>query len=111
VDEDDPLAKNEIFGPVLSILKPFTSTDEVIKSVNSSEFGLACGIFTGDKPLTERLINEIQVGIVWINSYNYIPPWLPFGGIKNSGIGKELGEQSIDKFSFTKSVFMRRNNF
>ena len=99
------LAQEEIFGPVLSIMEPFTSKKSVIKRVNDSRFGLACGVFAGNRKTFELLSTNLETGFLWHNTYNWVPPWLPFGGMKESRAGlQELGDASIDAFSTTKSI-------
>jgi acyl-CoA reductase-like NAD-dependent aldehyde dehydrogenase len=79
----------------------------VIEKVNSSEYGLACGIFSNDRSILDRMTDEVEVGMIWHNTYNFIPPWLPFGGFKKSGHGRELGIQALETFSRTKSIFKK----
>ena len=82
------IAREEIFGPVMSVLK-FDDEDEVIARANDTEFGLAAGVFTRDLPRAHRVIAELQAGTCWINAYNLTPVEIPFGGFKQSGIGRE----------------------
>ncbi|SAM02138.1 hypothetical protein [Absidia glauca] len=105
VADDAPLAQDEIFGPVLSVLAPFDSIHDAVRRVNTSTpFGLAAGVFSGDYPTAHAVASQLKSGIVWINTYNAIPPSVPFGGRKLSGFGKDLGQNALDEFSFTKSV-------
>ncbi|OBZ88493.1 putative aldehyde dehydrogenase DhaS [Choanephora cucurbitarum] len=106
VPDDSPLATEEIFGPVLSILSPFEHLDEAIERVNTSEYGLAAGVFSQDLRKAHIAASQIRAGYVWINTYNIMPPSLPFGGRSLSGIGKDLGQSAIDAFSFQKSVMV-----
>lgn len=106
VEDDAPLACEEIFGPLLSILKPYDNLDEAISRVNQSPYGLASGIFTRDIQKAHHAANQIKAGVVWVNMYNIMPPSMPFGGTKMSGIGKDLGKTALDEFSFEKSVMM-----
>lgn len=106
VNDTDSIACEEIFGPVLSILKPFNTLDEAIRRVNDSPYGLASAIFTRDLKTAHQAANKIKAGVVWVNMYNLMPPSLPFGGQKMSGIGKDLGKTSLDEFSFEKTVMM-----
>lgn len=104
IDDDDPIAQTEIFGPVLAILHPFEEVDKVINRVNNSQYGLASGIFTQDKDIIDYCAEKIDTGIMWVNCYNDIPPYAPYGGFKSSGIGKELGKQAVLSFSKQKSI-------
>ncbi|KAI8885088.1 aldehyde dehydrogenase, partial [Backusella circina FSU 941] len=106
VPDDASIARHEIFGPVLSILKPFDSMQEAIERVNALEYGLAAGVFSNDFKKAYRAANQIKAGIVWVNSYNVLPSSFPFGGRKLSGVGKDLGKSALDEFTFEKSVLM-----
>lgn len=106
VEDNDPLACEEIFGPILSILRPYHDLNEAIERVNKSPYGLASGIFTRDLKKAHQAANKIKAGVVWVNMYNIMPPSLPFGGRNMSGIGKDLGKSALDEFSFEKSVMM-----
>jgi acyl-CoA reductase-like NAD-dependent aldehyde dehydrogenase len=105
VEDDHFLATKEIFGPVLSIMKPFSTIDQVIDRVNRNPYGLSCGIFTNNQTLLSKCTNQIDTGMIWQNKYNMCPPWLPFGGFKQSGIGKELGIESLYSFTTLKAVY------
>ncbi|KAI7899885.1 aldehyde dehydrogenase domain-containing protein [Cokeromyces recurvatus] len=106
VPDNTPIAVEEIFGPVLCILKPFYSLNEAIARVNQSRYGLASAIFSKDIKKVHKAISGIKAGYVWANTYNIMPPSLPFGGRKLSGIGKDLGLSALNEFSFEKSVMM-----
>ncbi|KAI9481537.1 MAG: putative aldehyde dehydrogenase dhaS [Benjaminiella poitrasii] len=106
VPDNASLAVEEIFGPVLSVLKPFSSLDEAIERVNQSNYGLASGVFSRDLRKVYRAVSGIKAGFVWANTYNVMPPSLPFGGRKLSGIGKDLGLSAMNEFSFEKSVML-----
>jgi acyl-CoA reductase-like NAD-dependent aldehyde dehydrogenase len=99
------VAQEEIFGPVLVILNPFTSTDEVTERVNHSKYGLACGVFTNSTKVFEQVSTQVEAGMIWHNTYNIVPPHLPFGGWKQSGMGKDLGIESIHSFTRLKSIY------
>lgn len=106
VHDNAPLATEEIFGPVLSVMQPFDHLDEAIQRVNQSVYGLASGVFSQDIRKAHKAANLIKAGFVWVNTYNIMPPSLPFGGRGLSGIGKDLGKSALDQFSFEKSVMM-----
>ncbi|MEO9526732.1 betaine-aldehyde dehydrogenase [Roseibium sp.] len=105
VGDDMRIAREEIFGPVLSVLD-FTGEDEVVRRANDTEFGLAAGIFTRDIQRAHRVIDALQAGTCWINTYNLTPIEMPFGGYKKSGIGRENGHAAIDYYSQVKSVYV-----
>ena len=105
VKDDMRIAREEIFGPVMSILT-FSEEDEVIARANDTEFGLSAGVFTRDLPRAHRVIAEIKAGSCWINHYNLAPAELPFGGFKQSGIGRENSLAALDHYSQLKSVYV-----
>ncbi|MDZ4818742.1 MAG: aldehyde dehydrogenase family protein [Planctomycetota bacterium] len=103
VTDDMTIAKEEIFGPVLSVLR-FKSVDEIIARANTTEFGLAAGIWTRDVAKAHHLAKKIRAGTVWINCYDVFDAAAPFGGFKQSGIGRELGEKGLDAYTENKTV-------
>ncbi|ORX98045.1 aldehyde dehydrogenase X [Basidiobolus meristosporus CBS 931.73] len=104
VPETSKLFKEEIFGPVLCVMEPFESIDEVLRGVNNTEYGLGCGFWTKEQKIAERMYREMQFGLVWHNTYNFNPYYMPFGGMKCSGFGKDLGVESIYEYSIIKSI-------
>ncbi len=104
-DDNVPIACEEVFGPLLSIFT-FSDEDEVVLRANKSCFGLAAGIYTNNVTRAHRMIARLQAGTCWINSYNLTPIELPFGGYKQSGIGRENGKQAMDAYSQIKSVYV-----
>ncbi|MEP1931927.1 MAG: betaine-aldehyde dehydrogenase [Roseibium sp.] len=105
VKDDMRIAREEIFGPVLSVLD-FDDEDDVIARANDTEFGLAAGIFTKDIQKAHRVIDRLQAGTCWINTYNLTPIEMPFGGYKKSGMGRENGHAAIEYYSQIKSVYV-----
>jgi betaine-aldehyde dehydrogenase len=105
VQDGMTIAREEIFGPVMSVLS-FSGEDEVIRRANDTEFGLAAGVFTRDLPRAHRVIAELQAGTCWINNYNLTPVELPFGGYKQSGIGRENALAALSHYSQLKSVYV-----
>jgi betaine-aldehyde dehydrogenase len=99
------IAREEIFGPVMSVLS-FDSEEEVIARANDTEFGLSAGVFTRDLPRAHRVIGELQAGTCWINNYNLTPVEMPFGGFKQSGIGRENAIAALAHYSQLKSVYV-----
>ncbi|MCG6113672.1 MAG: betaine-aldehyde dehydrogenase [Mesorhizobium sp.] len=105
VTDDMRIAREEIFGPVMSVLT-FEEEDDVIARANDTEFGLAAGVFTGDLARGHRVIAQLQAGTCWINAYNLTPVEIPFGGYKQSGIGRENGLAALSHYSQLKSVYV-----
>ncbi len=104
-NDDQTIVREEIFGPVLTILT-FDSEEEVIARANDTEFGLGAGVFTQDLTRAHRVIAELQAGTCWINTYNITPIELPFGGYKQSGLGRENSRAALDHYSQIKSVYV-----
>ncbi|OOG77471.1 NAD-dependent succinate-semialdehyde dehydrogenase [Algoriphagus sp. A40] len=105
IPENPPAFSEELFGPV-AILFKVKNTAEAIKIANSTEFGLGASLWTKDAEKAEILAVEIESGAVFINSMVASQPALPFGGIKKSGFGRELGRQGILEFVNTKTVYL-----
>ena len=99
------IVQDEIFGMVMTI-HIFKDTEEVIHRANNSTFGLAAGIVTKDIQRAQLVASRIKVGFVWINSYNIAPVIYPWGGIKNSGLGKENGLDCIETWTSAKAVYV-----
>ncbi len=106
VTDDMTIAREEIFGPVMSVLE-FKDEDEVIARANDTEFGLSAGVFTNDLKRAHRVIAQLEAGTCYINSYNDAPVEAPFGGMKNSGVGRENSKAAIEHYSQLKTVFVR----
>ena len=104
---DDAMAivREEIFGPVMTVLA-FDDEDEVVARANATDFGLAAGVFTNDLTRAHRVVARLQAGTCWINQYNVTPIELPFGGVKQSGLGRENGRAAIDHYTQLKSVYV-----
>ena len=101
------IAKEEIFGPVMSILK-FKSIDEVIQRANNSNYGLGAGVVTRSVDNAIKLSNGIRAGTVYVNCYDVFDANTPFGGFKDSGIGRELGEYGLHNYLENKTVIIKR---
>ena len=99
------IAKEEIFGPVQSIFK-FKTLDEVIDRCNNTSYGLAAGIFTKDVNKCLTFGQSVQSGSVWMNTFLSIAPQTPFGGFKESGFGREGGEDGLHEYLQIKTVFI-----
>jgi len=105
VTDEMTIAREEIFGPVMAVLD-FEDEAEVIARANATQFGLAAGVFTADLTRAHRVIGQLQAGTTWINTYNLTPVEMPFGGVKNSGVGRENGWAAIEHYSQIKSVYV-----
>ena len=103
--DDMSIVREEIFGPVMSVLD-FDDEDEVIARANDTEFGLSAAVFTRDLARAHRVIAQLEAGTCWINQYNITPIELPFGGYKQSGIGRENGRAAIEHYTQLKSVYV-----
>ena len=99
------IAREEVFGPVLSVLT-FSDEDEVVARANDTPYGLAAGLFTRDLARAHRVVAALQAGTCWINTYNLTPVEAPFGGVKLSGVGRENSHAAIDHYSQIKSVYV-----
>ena len=99
-----PVAENELFGPILSVMK-FNNEDEVITKMNDNKYGLSSGVYTSNFGRGMRVSKAIRAGIVFINTYRLISPMAPFGGIKDSGYGKEAGIESIKEYTRIKTTW------
>jgi aldehyde dehydrogenase (NAD+) len=106
VSEDMKIMKEEIFGPVCSISK-FKDEAEVLKMGNETTYGLAAAVHTRDLNTALRVANGLKAGTVWVNNYNMLHHQLPFGGYKESGIGRELGRAALDNYTQTKTINIR----
>ena len=99
-----PTAENELFGPVLSVMK-FESEEEAILQMNDNQYGLSSGIYTTNLGRAMRVSKAVRAGIVFVNTYRLISPSAPFGGIKDSGYGKEAGIESIKEYTRIKTTW------
>ncbi|MGQ0848683.1 MAG: betaine-aldehyde dehydrogenase, partial [Actinomycetota bacterium] len=103
--DDMSIVQEEIFGPVMAVLT-FTDEDEVIDRANDTDYGLAAGVFTRDIQRAHRVVARLEAGTTWINNYNVTPIEMPFGGYKQSGIGRENSLTTINHYTQLKSVYV-----
>jgi acyl-CoA reductase-like NAD-dependent aldehyde dehydrogenase len=100
---DSRVVQEEIFGPVLTV-QPFDTEDEAVELANSTPYGLASGIQTQNLARAHRVAGRLQAGIVWINDWALLDPAVPFGGVKDSGFGREYGPEALAAYTKVKSV-------
>ncbi|KAL5355293.1 aldehyde dehydrogenase domain-containing protein [Aspergillus floccosus] len=103
VSEDATIMKEEIFGPVASIA-PFTTEDEVIAKANDSLHGLSAAVFTNDISRAHRVTAALETGQVTVNAWAMLSPNVPFGGVKESGFGRDMGEEALEGWTTVKSI-------
>ncbi len=106
VQDEMAIAREEIFGPVMSII-PFRSLHDVVDRANSSIYGLAAAVWTRDIKKAHTVAHSMQAGTVFVNCYNVLDTRAPFGGFKQSGIGRELGEYGLQQYTEVKTVTVR----
>ncbi len=109
VENQMQLAQSEIFGPVMSIIK-FKDINELISQANHTKYGLAAGVWTKDLNKAHQVAHHLRAGTVWVNCYDAIDSAAPFGGFKQSGIGRELGEEGLLAYTEVKTVTVKVNN-
>ncbi len=105
VRNDMRIAQEEVFGPVLAVI-PFEDEDDAVRIANDSRFGLAAGVWTTNIGTGLRMAERLEAGTVWINTYRAVSYMMPFGGVKECGIGRESGLDAIDEYLHTKCVWI-----
>jgi len=106
VRDEMQIAREEIFGPVMSVI-PFKDVDEVVERANRTSYGLAAGVWTRDIKKAHAVANAVRAGTVWVNCYHVLDTRAPFGGFKQSGIGRELGEYGLQQYTEVKTVTVK----
>jgi len=102
--DDMEFVADEVFGPLMAVL-PFDTEDEVVARANDTPYGLAAAVFSTDFARANRVANALQAGSVWINDYGTLPASLPFGGYKQSGVGRENGANAIEHYTQVKMIY------
>ncbi|MDJ0727844.1 MAG: aldehyde dehydrogenase family protein [Prochloraceae cyanobacterium] len=106
VEDEMTIAREEIFGPVMSIMK-FNNIDELIDRANDSIYGLAAAVWTKDINKAQTIANNVRAGTVWVNCYDVFDAAAPFGGFKQSGMGRELGEYGLQQYTEVKTITVK----
>lgn len=109
-EDDMTFVKEEVFGPLMAVLV-FDEEDEALRRANDTEYGLSGAVFTSDFARAHRVANRIQAGSVWINDYNALPASIPFGGYKQSGLGRENGLTTLEHFTQHKTIYANMDSF
>ena len=102
------IVQEEVFGPVITVER-FSSEAEAIRHANDTVYGLSAGFWTRDEARVERVSRALRFGTVWVNSFNVYFASAPWGGYKQSGIGRELGRRGLDEYTEVKHIFRALN--
>jgi aldehyde dehydrogenase (NAD+) len=102
---EDRVCREEVFGPFATVTT-FRDEAEALEIANSTEYGLGAGLWTRDLARAHRVAHALESGMVWINSYKRVNPGSPFGGIRNSGYGREMGFEAMQEYTDARSVWV-----
>jgi len=105
VRNDMTIAREEIFGPVLSVIRA-ESTEAAVRIANDTEYGLSAGVWSTDNQRALDVAGQLEAGTVWVNDWHMVNAAYPFGGYKQSGIGRELGPHALDEYTEEKFVHL-----
>ena len=105
VTPENTIFNEEIFGPVLAIT-PFSTDEEVVKLANKSVYGLAGAVWSKNPDHAKKIARQLEAGTVWINEYHLLNPGMPFGGYKQSGLGREMGEEGLKAYLEVKHLWI-----
>jgi aldehyde dehydrogenase (NAD+) len=108
VEHEMRISQEEIFGPVLAVI-PFDDEADALRIANGTAYSLAAGVWSRDMGRVQRFVKKARAGTVWINTYGYTDVRLPWGGERDSGLGREHGTAAIDNFTEPKAVWMNLN--
>jgi aldehyde dehydrogenase (NAD+) len=103
------VAREEIFGPVVSLMR-FEGEDQAVALANDTSYGLAAGVWTESVKRAHRMVSRLRAGTVWVNNYRLVSHAMPFGGYKQSGVGREMGPEALHEFTEVKSVWIDTGN-
>ena len=106
VQDDMKIAREEIFGPVMGIMK-FHDIEEVVARANNTPYGLAAAVWTRNIENAHAIANNVRAGTVWVNCFDVFDAAAPFGGFKQSGIGREMGEYALQQYTEVKTVTIK----
>ncbi|MEU3597081.1 aldehyde dehydrogenase family protein, partial [Streptomyces filamentosus] len=107
IDDGNPLVDEEVFGPVRSVLK-FDTVDEAIARANRSTYGLGASVWTGDVENGTRIATRLEAGSTWVNQHFAVAPHIPFGGVKQSGLGVDFSKEGLHEYSNPQSVVISK---